>query len=68
MQSIRAPFGRLTRRVLAFGTVSAALFLLTMSGVRADDVPPPTLKHGVSLSNWFTDSGREQLRAIGFSC
>lgn len=66
MQSIRAPFGRLTRRVLAFGTVSAALFLLTMSSVRADDTPPPTLKHGISLSNWFTDSGREPLVARDF--
>jgi endoglucanase len=66
MQPIRAPFGRLTRRVLAFGTLSAALFLLTMPGVRADDVPPPSLKHGVSLSNWFTDSGREPLVARDF--
>ena len=66
MQSIRAPFGRLTRRVLAFGLASAAFFLLTMSGLRADDVPPPSLKHGVSLSNWFTDSGREPLVARDF--
>ncbi len=66
MQSIRASFGRLTRRVLAFGVAPAAFFLLTIAGVRADGVPPPSLKHGISLSNWFTDSGREPLVARDF--
>ena len=63
------------RRLPAFGALLAALFLFAaISGAQAADAPPPTLKHGVSLSNWFTDSGRQplvardfdQIRAAGF--
>jgi endoglucanase len=69
MQSVRArlaPFGTISRRVLGFGIAPVMLFCLAIFGARAADVPPPTLKHGVSLSNWFTDSGREPLVARDF--
>jgi endoglucanase len=68
MQSIRAPFasfGILSRRVLASGIVPAALFFSTVT-THAADVLPPALKHGVNLSNWFIDSGREPLVARDF--
>ena len=63
------------RRRLAFGALLAALFLFAaISGARAADAPPPTLKHGINLSYWFTENGRQpmvardfdQIRAAGF--
>jgi endoglucanase len=55
------------RRLPAFGALPAALFLFAaISGAWAADIPPPSLKHGVSLSNWFTDSGRQPLTARDF--
>jgi endoglucanase len=78
MQPNSAPFGSSwisTRRLLAFGVLMASLILSArMLGAQAAEVPPPTLRHGVNLSYWFTDSGREpmvardfdQIRAAGF--
>jgi len=74
MTSTRAPFARL-RNGLVFGFIPVAfLFITAIFGAQGADAPPPTLKHGVSLSNWFTDSGRQplvardfdQIRAAGF--
>jgi endoglucanase len=73
-----APLGIRARRNQALRFVPAALFfsaaLLAAPRSWAADVPPPSLKHGISLSNWFTDSGRQplvardfdQIRAAGF--
>jgi endoglucanase len=52
--------------------VGTALLAASFSA-RADD-PPPPLRRGVNLSNWFTDSGRQplgerdfqQIKAAGF--
>jgi endoglucanase len=60
------------RRLSALGT--ALLLFAAVAGARAADAPPPALKHGINLSYWFTDSGREplvardfdQIRAAGF--
>ncbi len=55
------------RRLPAFGALPVMLFLIAaMSAARAADAPPPSLKHGVNLSNWFTDSGRQPLTARDF--
>src|SRR5258708_21766004 len=59
-----ASFGLSMRRLAAFG--AALLFLATITGVRAAEAPPPMLKHGINLSYWFTDSGREPLVARDF--
>ncbi len=58
-----------------FGAILACALLgwMTTGPARAD-VPPPTLKHGVNLSNWFADAGRqpltlhdfEQIKSAGF--
>ncbi len=61
--------------LLVLGAVSVALLLIcAIRGAGAADAPPPALMHGVSLSYWFTDNGREalvtrdfdQIRAAGF--
>ena len=67
-----ASFGLPMRRLPAFA--AALLLFAAVAGARAADVPPPNLKHGINLSYWFTDSGREplvvrdfdQIRAAGF--
>jgi endoglucanase len=67
-----ASFGLSMRRLSAFGAV--LLLFAAITGAHAADAPPPTLRHGVNLSYWFTDSGREplvgrdfdQIRAAGF--
>ena len=67
-----ASLGPWMRRLSAFG--AALLLLAAIAGARAADAPPPNLKHGINLSYWFTDSGREplvvrdfdQIRAAGF--
>src|ERR1700733_3998819 len=62
-----ASLGTSMRRLPAFGALPAMLFLIAaIPPARADDIPPPPLKHGVSLSNWFTDSGRQPLTARDF--
>jgi endoglucanase len=68
----RRSCGTFTRGMMGFGIVLASLFL--MRPAVAAVATPPTLKHGVNLSNWFTDSGRQplvardfdQIRAAGF--
>jgi endoglucanase len=71
MQSVRAPTisgGATLRRLLVFGVIVGALFLLVRApSVRADDIPPPALKHGINLSNWFADAGRQPLTARDFA-
>jgi endoglucanase len=39
---------------------------MTVGAAGGADVPPPTLKHGVNLSNWFADAGRQPLTAHDF--
>ena len=61
------------RRLMVLGFALAAFMFAGTAGA-ADNAAPPALKHGINLSNWFTDSGRQplvahdfdQIRAAGF--
>ena len=53
-------------RRMVVPTVFAVAFLVSVApSARADD-PAPNLKHGINLSNWFTDFQRQPLTAHDF--
>ena len=67
MPSVRAPsgFSGITSRwLVVLGIVMTMIG--TAPNIRAADAPPPTLKHGVNLSNWFADTQRQPLVAHDF--
>ena len=70
MQSLRASAfsGRAALRRLTLVGALLAVPMLTaaLSPARAEDVPPPMLKHGVNLSNWFADAERQPLNLRDF--
>lgn len=70
MLSVRAPAGpggTILRGLMTFGIILAAVIATGRAPVaHADDIPPPALKHGINLSNWFADAGRQPLTARDF--
>jgi endoglucanase len=52
---------------MAFGIALCAMIMIGLApSASAGDIPPPALKHGINLSNWFADAGRQPLAAADF--
>jgi endoglucanase len=53
--------------LIGFGLALSVASLIGQAPLaRADEIPPPALKHGINLSNWFADAGRQPLSAPDF--
>jgi len=46
--------------------MAAMLLACSPGGVAAADTPQPNLRHGINLTNWFTDFQRQPLTAKDF--
>jgi endoglucanase len=65
---------QMVRRLAAAASFAAAFLISAPFPAMAEDASSPNLKHGINLSNWFTDSQRQplaghdfdQIKAAGF--